>query len=298
MKILITGVGGYIGNQLAYYLSSKLNDPIELYGYDKHPENVIHRNLFNVVWNTDCRSHQLMKAIRYDYVFHLAGSSSVPIFNVDPHLAYLNTVKVNELVGGLRCDNFVMVSSASVYVSDSHYAISKLMSEEYFNLKRFNTNVYTYRLQNVAGHIPLCDAVEDHDPETHLIPNLVSNKPLTINGNPEIVRDYVHVYDVCRALASVIPNQFPVDRLLGPVCGKPWYIGTGVGSSIYDVLKAYYRVTGVKKKIIMGDVRVGDPLYQINDRASLPYMKNLDDIITDTIEGYKRNRCISPLTVA
>jgi len=291
MKILITGAGGYIGNQLAYYLSRPMNHSIELYGYDKHPENVIHRNLFNMVWNTDCRSHKLMKAVRYDYIFHLAGSSSVPVFNVDPHLAYLNTVQVNELVGGLSCDHFVMVSSASVDVSDSHYAISKLMSEEYFDRKWDDRYTYTYRLHNVAGHIPLCNAVEDHEPETHLIPNLVSNKPLTINGDPDIVRDYVHVYDVCRALAAVIHGRFP--RL-----GEPWYIGTGVGSSIHDVLKSYHRVTGEKKKILMGDLRVGDPSFQVNDEASLPYMKNLDDIIMDTIEGYKRNHCISPLTVA
>ena len=50
-------------------------------------------------------------------------------------------------------------------------------------------------------------------------------------------RDYIHVNDVCRAIAYLIPSTF-----IGPI-----YIGTGESTSVMDIAKALGRELPVKE---------------------------------------------------
>ncbi len=109
---------------------------------------------------------------------------------------------------------------------------------------------------------------EDHDPETHLIPNIlgavVSGRPMTLfgddyptpDGTP--IRDYIHVEDLADAhlLAlgatgqSLPPGDEPSARL---------NLGTGSGFSVRDVLSAAATVVGGPVPHTTGPRRAGDP---------------------------------------
>ena len=108
------------------------------------------------------------------------------------------------------------------------------------------------RYFNVAGSTS--KVRERHSPETHLIPLLVaaarSGEPFKLFGDDyptddgSAVRDYVHVADVAdahvAALAAIaaLPNQ----RGLGAYL--PVNIGSGRGTSVYEVIRAVERATG------------------------------------------------------
>jgi len=105
---------------------------------------------------------------------------------------------------------------------------------------------------------------EDHDPETHLIPNVLSaamgkREAVEVYGTDyptadgTAIRDYVHVTDIAdahlRALEVDIENGAPVAVNLG----------TGTGRSVREVVEAARRVTGRPVPVAEQPRRPGDP---------------------------------------
>ncbi|HEX5590167.1 MAG TPA: NAD-dependent epimerase/dehydratase family protein, partial [Candidatus Limnocylindrales bacterium] len=108
---------------------------------------------------------------------------------------------------------------------------------------------------------------EDHDPETHLIPNVLraveKAAPLTLfgddyptpDGTP--IRDYIHVLDLAdahlAALEATAPGDPRTDRAL------VLNLGSGGGFSVREVLAAAEQVIGRRVPHTVGPRREGDP---------------------------------------
>jgi UDP-glucose 4-epimerase len=105
---------------------------------------------------------------------------------------------------------------------------------------------------------------EDHDPETHLIPNVL----LAIMGiRPNItvcgadyptpdgtnIRDYIHVDDLADAHIAAMEKLQP---------GKSMFLnlGTGRGFSVKEIIAAAEKVTGKKAPVVYGHRRAGDAI--------------------------------------
>ncbi len=121
------------------------------------------------------------------------------------------------------------------------------------------------RYFNVAG---ATDALgEDHDPETHLVPNVLAaaegRLELTVFGDdyptPDgtCIRDYIHVADLAdahlRAIEATAPGDPRTDAAL--VCN----LGNGGGFSIREVIAAAESVVGRPIPRTIGPRRAGDP---------------------------------------
>jgi UDP-glucose 4-epimerase len=118
---------------------------------------------------------------------------------------------------------------------------------------------------------------ELHDPETHLIPNVLraaeSGEPITLYGDdyptPDgtCIRDYIHVADLADAhllaLEATAPDDPRTDAAL--ICN----LGIGGGFSVREVVKAAAAVVGRPIPETMGPRRAGDPpvLVAAADRA-------------------------------
>jgi UDP-glucose 4-epimerase len=106
---------------------------------------------------------------------------------------------------------------------------------------------------------------EDHDPETHLIPNLlkaaISGQPATLfgddyptsDGTP--VRDYIHVLDL--ADAHLLALQWTGTAASG--AAEVLNLGSGGGFSVRQVLDAAGAVIGAPVPAQVGPRRAGDP---------------------------------------
>ena len=116
------------------------------------------------------------------------------------------------------------------------------------------------RYFNVAGASG--DIGEDHEPETHLIPNVLRAalglQPITINGTdyetPDgtAVRDYIHVEDLGSAHLLAIDAGTDGEHRI-------YNLGNGEGFSVRQVVDACAQVTGREIPVEEGPRRPGDP---------------------------------------
>ena len=132
--------------------------------------------------------------------------------------------------------------------------------------RAYGLRVVSLRYFNVAG--ASARNGERHDPETHLIPNVltaaIGGAPLTIFGTdyptPDgtAIRDYVHVLDLAdahrlalEATADGGPAAAAEPQLLN--------LGSGAGLSVRQVLHGAERVIGRSVPHAYGERRAGDP---------------------------------------
>lgn len=117
------------------------------------------------------------------------------------------------------------------------------------------------RYFNVGG--ALSGYGERHDPETHLIPNVLAvpagrRKAVEVYGTDyptrdgTAVRDYLHVEDLGRA------HLLALDALQ-PGTHRVYNLGTGTGYTVREVIEACRRVTGHPVPAVDRDRRPGDP---------------------------------------
>jgi len=120
------------------------------------------------------------------------------------------------------------------------------------------------RYFNAAGAHSSGELGEDHDPETHLIPNLMRailgrGKALTVFGTdyptPDgtCVRDYIHVEDLCEA------HRLALKWLMKGKKSGVFNLGTGTGYSIREIIREAESIAGKKVPVKYGPRRPGDP---------------------------------------
>lgn len=119
------------------------------------------------------------------------------------------------------------------------------------------------RYFNAAGASPDGEIGEEHDPETHLIPNALK-AAAGIGGHMKLfgtdydtrdgtcIRDYVHVMDLADAHLAAL------DKLLAGERKLIANLGTGHGASVLEVLQAVEKVTGLKPPYDVQPRRPGD----------------------------------------
>jgi len=117
------------------------------------------------------------------------------------------------------------------------------------------------RYFNVAGASGPCG--EDHEPETHLIPNVLRAaqgrlEHVSVFGTdyptPDgtAIRDYIHVEDLADAHMLALEQARTGEHRI-------FNIGNGNGFSVLEVIEAARRVTGLEIKVVEAPRREGDP---------------------------------------
>ena len=145
----------------------------------------------------------------------------------------------------------------------------ELMISDAFTANKLSS--VSFRYFNAAGARPEAGVGEKHDPETHLIPNILlstmSDKGpgLKVFGDNyptedgTCVRDYIHVKDLAHAHADAV--QY-LERAKGT---HVFNLGTGQGSSVFDILRACKAVLGQSIDYKIADRRAGDPPVLVAD---------------------------------
>ena len=151
------------------------------------------------------------------------------------------------------------------------YGRSKLMVEQMIDdcFKIHGLEYIILRYFNVAGADFSGRIGEHHNPETHLIPNVLlhllgKSKHISVFGNDfdttdgTCIRDYIHVLDLVEA------HILSLQELLNSLSiGKVYNIGNNKGYSVKQIIEQCERLTNKKANIVYEQRREGDPPYLV-----------------------------------
>ena len=229
---------------------------------------------------------------------------------------YHNSVKMLETLCELGIKKFIFSSTAATFGNPTEipitetapqnpinpYGESKLLLEKKLEELRLSQNFgyAVLRYFNVAGASPDSLIGEAHNPETHLIPNILlsllgSGKVFKVFGNdyptPDgtCVRDYVHVEDL--ALAHMLCLD-----VLSEGKAHVYNLGSEKGFSVLEVLKACEKVTARKIPFTIEARRPGDPPTLVASSAKIrrelgwkPKYPDLESIILHAWNWHKKH---------
>ena len=129
------------------------------------------------------------------------------------------------------------------------------------------------RYFNAAGAAADGAHGERHDPETHLVPNVLraaaTGAAVPVYGDDyptpdgSAVRDYIHIEDLAEAHRLALERGAPFGR------AESYNLGNGGGFSVLEVIETARRVTGRPIRVERAPRRPGDParLVASADRA-------------------------------
>ena len=302
--ILVTGGAGYVGSHLVMALLEAGEDVIVFDSLELGHIEIVetlkkYGNLKFVQGNLknldDIRGVFLVNKI--DAVVHFAAYSQVAESVKNPQKYYYNNVygTLNLLNAMLEfgVNKIVFSSTAATYgepvytpIDEKHpqnpinpYGNSKLMVERIMDDydKAYGLKSVRLRYFNVAGADSKSRIGEWHNPETHLIPNVLKatpDKKFKMFGTDydtkdgTCVRDYINVEDL--AVAHIKALKYLQNG------GDTNYInlGTNEGNSVKEVFAACEEVKGVSIPLEICPRRAGDPATLVADNKKAKEVLN------------------------
>ena len=297
MRVLVTGGAGYVGSVSVERLLEAGHEVLILDDLTTgHRESVPPQASLEVGSYGDAELlERLLERARVDAILHCAARSLVGESVREPSRYYRDNVAggivLLEAARQAGVARIVFSSTAAVYgVPDSSpipedaplrpinpYGETKRTFEGalQFYGAAYGLRSVSLRYFNVAGATERNG--ELHDPETHLIPNVLraaeTDTPITLFGadypTPDgtCIRDYIHVADLADAHLAALEATAPGDARTNEalVCN----LGIGAGFSVRQVVDAAGRVVGRAIPETTGPRRSGDPpvLVASPDRA-------------------------------
>ena len=276
MKIFVTGGSGFIGK----HLIRKLQNEHELIIYENF-SNSSEEDFLNLLKNNislikgDMTNFSLLKKslMNVDLVIHLAAR--IDILESITHPNETHKINVEGSLNILRCcvenniKNFISASSAAVYgnpteipVSEktvpnpvSPYGAEKLSLEFYGKsfANAYDMNCISLRFFNVYGK---GQSNEYAGVITKFMEKIHSNQPLTIFGNGENTRDFIHIDDLVDGIVKSISN-------INGKKGNVYNLASGVSTSVKELAELMILISKKNLKLNFIDSRPGDLLHSL-----------------------------------
>lgn len=330
MIVLVTGGNGYIGS---HCVLSLLEAGYDVLSFDNYITG--HRELSKVFSNVEAKGRYLgnhsgslmisedLDGVFDDYdikaVIHLAALSRVDESVEDPNKYYRNNVlgSMNLLDSMISHDvkYIVFSSSAAIYgeplyvpIDEKHpkkpvnpYGRTKLnvecMMDDYD--RAYGLKSVRLRYFNVIGADSQCRVGEWHDPETHLVPNVLKSiidgkKELFIFGNDyptkdgTCVRDYINIEDLTDA--HLLAMKYLIDGGMT----DSFNLGADCGNTVKEVIDECRVVTEKDVHYQVKERRLGDPAVLISDSSKAKRIlgwvpkRTLNDSIRTAFEWEKK----------
>lgn len=291
MKVLITGGAGFIGSTIASACADAGHEPVILDDLSKGLLAFGQRFAF---YQGDYADRPLVRRIFAEHseieaVVHCAASTVVPESMAEPLTYYANNVA--GLPGFLAelaeagCHRVLFSSTAALYDDpvgpelivtetsglrpQSPYAASKLMVERILSdtASASALRVISLRYFNPIGADPGLRSGLQLARPTHALGQLTAavaaGEPFTVTGTDwptrdgSGLRDYIHVWDLALAHVAALERFDAITERPGSA-STVINLGSGRGTTVFELVAAFEAVTGTKVDLIRGPARPGD----------------------------------------
>ena len=314
MRVLVTGGAGYIGSVATAMLLERGFDVTVLDDCSTgHRDAVVDGAKF-IEGSVLSEESLALALVDCEAVFHFAAKSLVGesvekpelYFDVNVNgtknlLTQMSLAKISKIVFSSTAATYgepevIPITESAKTEPTSPYGETKLAVDRMITQEaKTGLAAISLRYFNVAGAYKSKTGwlAERHNPETHLIPNLLratEANPLKVFGNDwptsdgTCIRDYIHVVDLIDAHILAIEKV---------ATGKHSIInlGSGGGYSVTEVISAASKVIGKQIPIQITSRRAGDPAVLIAEITKaerelgwLP-LRKIEDMVRDTWES-------------
>ena len=251
-KVLVTGGAGFVGREVVKKL---FHDGYEVTVLDKAEKPADFTHVKYIKGDLQNAAKCVIACAEQDFVIHLGAKPRIPESFINPDDYFddnvTGTKNILTAASAVGVRKFVYASSSSVYGNNppphkpyhkpdplNYYAMTKLFGEhlckQYKNM--FNLDYTILRFFTVYGpEQPGCD---DKGLMIAKFGRLAqAGEPLTVHGDGEMRRDYIHVSDVANAVIAAIESR---------VKSEIFNVGTGTNisvNSIVDILQEFKDVS-------------------------------------------------------
>jgi len=284
VRILVTGGAGYIGSHTVKLLRQAGHQPVIFDNFSTgRPELVQAEEVIQADLADSLALREAFGRHPFQAVLHFASLIRVGESFADPQKYYrhnlVNSLNLLDAMLAAGVKKLIFSSSAAVYglprqipITEDHplepanpygqtkYFLEKILKEYD---RAYGLRSIALRYFNAAGADPEGGLGEMHEPETHLIPNIL-NFLLGRKGRLELfgtdfdtpdgtaIRDYIHVTDLAEA------HVLALERLAAEGQSDAMNLGTNRPYSVMDIIKKIEEVTGRKVAFSVCPRRPGD----------------------------------------
>ena len=320
--ILVTGGAGYIGSHCVLALLNQGYNVVIFDNFSTGHREIVEKFSDVKIFQGDLQNidelEKVFKSYKIDAVVHFAAFSQVGESVQDPQKYYYNNVfgtlnLLNTMLNN-EVKNIVFSSTAAVYgepeytpINENHstkpinpYGKTKLMIENIMDDydKAYGLKSVRLRYFNACGADSKQRCGEWHNPETHLIPNVLkssfdSQKIFNIFGDNyetkdgTCVRDYIDVEDLADAHVLALKYLFNGGET------NYFNLGTNCGNTVKEVFNACSEIVGKEINVKACARRDGDPAVLIADNSKAGKIlgwkpkKSLNESITNAYKWEK-----------
>ena len=251
MKLLITGIAGFIGSKLA---DAALTKGHEVVGVD----DLSNGYLKNVPQKAEFLELDLIKPETMnklpkdiDYIFHLAGQSSGeisfdnPILDLEKNaISTLNLIKLG-IKNNIK--KIFYASSMSVYgttqdqpIDESHvcvplscYGVGKLAAENYLRIYQNEIPYIAFRMFNVYGPGQDMSNLRQGMVSIYLA-HILKNGHIPVKGGVQRFRDFIYIDDVVNIWLQALEKT--------DINNECFNLGTGVKTTVLELLTKIQKI--------------------------------------------------------
>lgn len=299
MNVLITGGAGYVGNELVYRLSKDnainkiiIYDNLSRKNYNLFLDNAFPAGKIKFVHGELLDTRKIRNILQdIDIVYHLAAKVTTPLANEDSHLfEQINHWGTAELVYAIeesKVQKIIYLSSTSVYGPSetlvdinttpdpkTFYGTSKLRGEEHIRRISSKIPAYIFRCGNIFGYSPSMrfDAVINR-----FMFEANFNNRISIHGNGEQHRAFIHIDKVTDVLTNILHSDFPAG-IYNLVDGN---------LSINDIAEALKKIYPTMETLFINQhLNLREVIVELDERVN-PLIKTMDKPLYERLLEFK-----------
>lgn len=281
MNICVTGGAGFIGSHLVDRLIDLGHQVVVIDNLSTGSRDFINpQALFLEMDIRDEKLRHIFEAQKFDYVFHEAAQTMVPISvenpTMDCDVNLMGLLNVLEACRTTGVKKILMPSSAAVYGDletlpleehmegkpSSFYGLTKLTTEHYLRLyhELFGLPYICFRYANVYG--PRQGAHGEGGVISIFVQHLVNEEELIVFGDGEQTRDFVYVEDVVEANLAGLRHE---------ACVGIYNVSTNEGTSVNELIRSLANISGKFATVSYGPAREGDIRHSRLDNGKIEH---------------------------